>query len=58
MGIHTQKTVFCDGENCDEWIYSQNLRMSDIVEEFRGYGWTFKHGKFYCPECSASMEGE
>lgn len=42
-------TIWCDGENCPEWIEPgyQTIRAARREAE----GWKYSKGKDYCPEC-------
>jgi len=56
MSWTKEVTIWCDGEECNEWERTGNSTVSTTRNNLSP-GWTFTNGNDYCPDCSGP-EGE
>jgi len=59
MNIVISTDIFCDGENCGQWVNGVTGRRTDkpgAEKEARRQGWKVTRRAYYCPECRAMAE--
>jgi len=52
MTVTTSKTVWCDGEDCHDFIQETTTRASRVREIARDRGWACHSGGDFCPDCN------
>lgn len=52
MAIQREYTVWCDAEGCIQWERAPGSILKNCKSQWKKLGWTFKGGKWFCPECS------
>jgi hypothetical protein len=53
MSYTKNVTIWCEGKDCDRWVYGFSRLVKQTRRNVAAEGWTFRDGKDYCPACSS-----